>query len=128
MLTEVRIPRRAHSSSAYHKVERRAGDWAVVSSGAAVVMDDGAIADGRVGLAAVGPNTTGIDAVRDALAGQRPSEELFERVGAIAAEHCEPVSDQRGSEAYKRHLAKELTVRSLRVAVARATGRAGTEV
>jgi carbon-monoxide dehydrogenase medium subunit len=122
MLIEVRVPVRPNSSSAYHKVERRAGDWAVVSAGAAVVMDDGMIADGRVGLAAVGPNTTGIEPVRQALAGQSPSEELYARVGEIAAQHCEPVTDQRGTAAYKRHLAMELTIRSLRTAVGRATG------
>lgn len=124
MLTEVRIPLRANSSSAYHKVERRAGDWAVASAGACVTMsDDGqTIVDGRVGLCAVGPNTTNIGPVSDALAGQAPSEELYAQVGAIAAELCSPDTDGRGTEAYKRHLAKELTIRSLRVAVARATG------
>src|SRR5690606_9043633 len=114
MLTEVRIPLRPNSGSAYHKVERRAGDWAVVSSGAAVTMADGVIADGRVGLAAVGPNTTNIEPVRDAIAGQPPSEQLYARIGEIAAENCEPVTDLRGSAEYKRHLAKELTIRSLR--------------
>ena len=39
MLIEVRIPVRPGGSSAYEKVERRAGDWAVVSCGAAVWMD-----------------------------------------------------------------------------------------
>src|SRR6202012_3365729 len=34
MLTEVRIPLRPGGSSAYEKVGRRAGDWAVVSAGA----------------------------------------------------------------------------------------------
>jgi len=33
---------------------------------------------------------------------------------------CEPVTDQRGTAEYKRHLASELTVRTLRSAVARA--------
>ena len=59
MLTEIRIPVRPHGSSAYAKVERRAGDWAVTSAGAAVWMDGDVISDARVGLAAVGPNTTG---------------------------------------------------------------------
>ncbi|MFT7475891.1 MAG: carbon-monoxide dehydrogenase medium subunit, partial [Verrucomicrobiales bacterium] len=77
MLIEVRVPIRANGSSAYNKVERRAGDWAVVSSGAAVWMDGNTIADGRVGLAAVGPNTITIDAARDALTGATPSEELY---------------------------------------------------
>lgn len=124
MLTEVRIPIVANSSSGYHKVERRAGDWAVASAGACVTMsaDGVTIIDGRVGLAAVGPNTTNIAPISEALAGQAPSEELFARVGDIAAQMCSPDTDGRGTEAYKRHLAKELTIRSLRLAVARATG------
>ena len=55
ILTEIRIPVRPHGSSAYAKVERRAGDWAVTSAGAAVWMDGDVITDARVGLAAVGP-------------------------------------------------------------------------
>ncbi len=122
MLTEIRIPLRPNGSSAYQKVERRAGDWAVVSAGAAIWMNGGTIADGRVGLAAVGPNTTNIGPVREALQGQAPSEELYQRVGDIAAQHCSPQTDQRGTAEYKTHLASELTKRALRTAVARATG------
>ncbi len=124
MLTEVRIPIKPNSSSAYHKVERRAGDWAVASAGAAVTMDGDVIADGRVGLCAVGPNLTNVQPISDALRGQAPSEELYARVGEIAAANASPQTDTRGTAAYKTHLAKELAVRSLRVAVARATGQA----
>ena len=42
--------------------------------------------------------------------------------GEIAAEHCNPASDQRGPADYKRHLVRELTARMLRVAVRRARG------
>ncbi len=119
ILTEIRIPVRAGGSSAYAKVERRAGDWAVTSVGAAVWMDGATITDARVGLAAVGPNTTGIPAISEALRGQQPSDDLFARAGAIAAESCSPVSDNRGSADYKRHLADELTRRTLRTAVDR---------
>jgi carbon-monoxide dehydrogenase medium subunit len=121
MLIEVRIPVRPNGSSAYEKVERRAGDWAVVSAGAAVWMDGDAIADARVGLAAVGANTTGIPAISEALRGKLPSEELYAQAGAIAAESCSPVTDLRGSVEYKRHLAAELTKRALRRSVARIT-------
>src|SRR5215203_3027481 len=119
MLLEVRFPFRPHGSSAYEKVERRAGDWAVVSAGAAVWMDGGVIADARVGLAAVGPNTTGLPAISAALRGHAPSEELYAQAGALAAQSCRPVTDTRGSADYKRHLADELTRRALRRAVAR---------
>ncbi|RYP88253.1 xanthine dehydrogenase family protein subunit M [Nocardioides guangzhouensis] len=119
ILTEIRIPVRPNGSSAYAKVERRAGDWAVTSAGAAVWMDGGAITDARVGLAAVGPNTTGIPTISEALRGQAPSDELFARAGALAAESCSPVTDNRGTADYKRHLADELTRRTLRLAVER---------
>jgi carbon-monoxide dehydrogenase medium subunit len=122
ILIEVRLPIKPGGSSAYEKVERRAGDWAVVSCGAAVWMKDGLITDARVGLAAVGPNTTGIPAISQALRGQAPSEDLYAKAGAIAAENCSPSSDMRGSVEYKRHLANELTRRALRRAVARING------
>ncbi len=122
MLTEVRVPVRPRGSSAYEKVGRRAGDWAIVSCGVAVWIELGVITDARVGLAAVGPNTTGIPAISHALRGRPPSEELYAEAGAIAAAHCTPVTDQRGSSDYKRHLAAELTRRALRRAVERVDG------
>ncbi|GIM90603.1 FAD binding domain-containing protein [Paractinoplanes toevensis] len=120
ILVEVRFPRRGGHGSAYEKVERRAGDWAVVSAGAAVWITEGRIVDARVGLAAVGPNTTGIPEISDTLRGNAPSEALYEQAGAIAARSCDPSTDQRGSADYKRHLADELTRRTLRKAVERA--------
>lgn len=122
MLVEIRIPIRPGGSSAYYKVERRAGDWAVASSGAAVWMANGVISDARVGLAAVGANTTGIPAISEALRGQVPSEELYAQAGALAAQACTPALDMRGSVAYKRHLADELTRRALRTSVERING------
>ena len=47
-------------------------------------------------------------------------ERPLQAAGAIAAESCSPVTDQRGSADYKRHLAHELTRRALRRAVTRA--------
>jgi aerobic carbon-monoxide dehydrogenase medium subunit len=127
ILTEIRIPLRPNGSSAFEKVGRRAGDWAVVSCGAAVWLADGIITDARVGLAAVGPNTTGIPEISLALRGNPPSEELYATAGSIAGRSCSPTTDQRGSVEYKRHLAGELTRRALRRAVARARGVAGTD-
>jgi aerobic carbon-monoxide dehydrogenase medium subunit len=121
ILTEVRIPLRPGGSSAYAKVERRAGDWAVVSCGGAVWMDGGVIVDARIGLAAVGPNTTGLPAISAALRGKVPSEQLYAEAGALAAAESNPQTDQRGSADYKRHLADELTRRVLRTAVDRIT-------
>lgn len=122
MLIEVRVPIRPNGSSAYEKVERRAGDWAVLSAGAAVWLERGLIADARVGLAAAGPHTTVIPAVSEALRGRRPAEEVYEEAGEIAARNCDPSTDMRGSADFKRHLAKVLTKRALRRSVARLRG------
>ena len=48
------------------------------------------------------------------LRGAPATEESFARAGELAAGHCRPVSDQRGPADYKRHLARELTIRALR--------------
>ena len=97
MLTEIRIPLRPNSSSAYHKVERRAGDWAVASAGAAVTMDGATIADGRVGLCAVGPNLTNVGPISAALRGQAPSEDLYAQVGADRRRQCIAVRRYAGN-------------------------------
>jgi carbon-monoxide dehydrogenase medium subunit len=121
MLIEVRIPVRLNMSSAYAKVERRVGDWAVAAAGAAITLDKDhhGIVAGRVGLTAVNSDSEGLRALAEALVGKPATEETFAAAGAAAAQACEPVSDMRGSADYKRHLASELTIRTLRTSVER---------
>jgi len=124
LLLEVRFPVRPRSSSAYEKVERRVGDWAVAAAGAAVTLAaDNRIDDVAIGLTAVGLTGTAVRA-QDALRGQLPGEQLYAEAGRLAAEDCDPVADQRGPVDYKRHLADELTRRVLRRACARAAAAA----
>ena len=122
LLTEVRFPITPRSSSAYEKVERRVGDWAVAAAGAMVQLAaDGTVEEVAIGLTAVGLDGTATRA-QDALRGHRPSEKLFAEAGRLAYEDCSPTADQRGPIDYKRHLADELTRRVLRQASARAAG------
>jgi carbon-monoxide dehydrogenase medium subunit len=123
MLVEIRVPVAEGSGSAYEKIERRAGDWAVVAAGASLQIADGRIARAGVALAAAGGGITSAEA-EDALTGEPPSEDLFARAAALAAASCSPVTDQRGSADYKRHVAGVLTERVLRRAAARALGSA----
>jgi carbon-monoxide dehydrogenase medium subunit len=119
LITEIRFPVRARSSSAYEKVERRVGDWAVGAAGAAVQMaEDGTIADVAIGLTALGLEGLATDAAA-VLRGQRPTEDLIAEAGRLAAQASSPVEDQRGPVDYKRHLADELTRRVLRRALDR---------
>jgi aerobic carbon-monoxide dehydrogenase medium subunit len=120
MLVEVRLPLRPHHGSAYEKVERRAGDWAIAAAGAALWLgDDHRIAAAGIALAAVGAPVSCTEA-EQSLIGKAPSEEAFERAAALAAEASNPADDQRGPADYKRHLAGELTRRALRRSAERA--------
>ena len=151
ILTEIRITIRPGGGSAYEKVGRRAGDWPVGAAGSALWLDggrldgagrnggrldggrldggrlDGAgrdggtIADAGIGLTAVGAPHFSAAEAEDFLRGAPATEESFARAGELAAASCRPVSDQRGPADYKRHLARELTIRSLRRALARAS-------
>jgi aerobic carbon-monoxide dehydrogenase medium subunit len=119
MLVEIRVPLRTHSGSAYAKVDRRVGDWAVVAAGASLTLEDGKIAEAGIALVAVGGEITSTQA-EQALQRERPTEALFAKAAALAAAACEPVTDQRGSAEYKRHVAGVLVERVLRRAHARA--------
>ena len=123
MLVEVRIPVRHDTSSAYAKVERRVGDWAVTAAGSSLTLDGknggAAIAAVRVGLTAVNPDAAALAELSAALVGRPATEEVFADAGRVAAQACEPATDMRGTAEYKRHLASELTIRTLRSAAER---------
>jgi carbon-monoxide dehydrogenase medium subunit len=137
ILTEIRVPIRPGGGSAYEKVGRRAGDWPVGAAGSALWLegggleggglDGGTIADAGIGLTAVGAPHFSAAEAEEFLRGAPANEESFARAGELAAASCRPVSDQRGPADYKRHLARELTVRSLRRAWQRAGQRAGQQ-
>jgi carbon-monoxide dehydrogenase medium subunit len=122
IVTEIRVPIRHQTGSAYEKVERRAGDWAVAASGVFVSLGGGNVTDCGIGLTAVGVEHFCAPAAEAALRGRAPSEEAIVAAAQLAADASNPSSDQRGPADYKRHLAKELTARALRRAVARAQG------
>ena len=56
-----------------------------------------------------------------ALEGQRPTPERIARAAELAVDAARPISDQRGSADYRRHLVKVLTRRTLTTALARAS-------
>ena len=121
MLVEIRIPIRPGLGSAYAKVDRRAGDWAVAAAAASLALEDGLVQSAGLALAAVGAGITCEEAERSML-GQRVSDELLAGAARTAARQARPVTDQRGSAEYKRHVAAILTERALRTALDRALG------
>ena len=135
LLAEVRVPVQPGTGSAYEKVARRTGDWSVAAAGAVLRLSGGldgpkkpAIASAGLGLTAVGAAHFVAAEAEEFLTGRAADEDSFAAAGAIAAEHCHPVADQRGPQDYKRHLVAELTTRALRRAATRASrARAGRQ-
>ncbi len=119
---EIRIPIRAGAGSAYTKVHRCTGDYAVAAAGAIVWLDGNTISDVGIALAAVGaPHSVGT-ATEEAIRGRTADDDTIELAGRTASEECSPHTDQRGPADYKRALIGELTKRALRTAIARCRG------
>jgi carbon-monoxide dehydrogenase medium subunit len=122
LLIEVRVPIRPGGGSAYQKVERRVGDWAVAAAGAALWLDGDNVGEVGIGLTAVGAEHFHAGEAEEFLRGRPATSDNFVAAGQVAARHCNPATDQRGPADYKRHLVSELTARALRRAAARAHG------
>ena len=120
LLAEIRVPLRPGTGSAYEKVSRRVGDWSIAAAGAVLCLAGHQILQAGLGLTAVGAEHFVAAEAEDYLRGRAADEASFQAAGAIAAEHCHPVADQRGPEDFKRHLVAELTTRALRRAADRA--------
>ncbi len=119
IMTEVRVPMPApRSGGAYVKLERKVGDFA--TAGVAVQLNfdaNGAIEQIGVGLTNVGPTALRAKRSEDVLRGQTPTDDLIAQAGQLAQEDCDPSSDLRGSDEYKRNLVRVLTMRAIRQAL-----------
>jgi carbon-monoxide dehydrogenase medium subunit len=111
-----------HTGSVYERhTPRAAMDIAVVGVAALVTLDDRQrIKEGRIALGAVAPTPIRAPEAEQTLAGQPPTDEVIARAAALAVEAARPISDLRGSAAYRRHLVGVMTERCLRIAIERA--------
>lgn len=122
ILTEIQVPKaKPHSGNAYHKVERKVGDYATAGVAVHLELDDqGVCTEVGIGLTNVSAVPMRLERGEAVLRGKKITPELIEEVGTIAGEDCEPESDLRGSEAYKRAVVNTITKRMLNKALERA--------
>jgi carbon-monoxide dehydrogenase medium subunit len=125
LLVEVRIPTAPpRSGGAYFKLERKVGDFATAGVAAQVTLGaSGAIERAGLGLTNAGPKPIKAVAAEQFLGGKQPDDATLREAGSLAAKATSPVADRRGAVDYKREMARVLTVRALRAAVARAGGK-----
>ncbi len=99
---------------------RRELDIAVVGVASQITLSDGVCRKARIALAAVAPTPIRATAAERALEGQPPTAQLIARAAQLAVEAARPISDQRGSADFRRHLVGVLTRRTLTTALERA--------
>ena len=121
ILTEIRIPAASgRFGSAYHKAERKVGDYATAGVAAVVQVDDsGKCTKAGIGLTNVNAVPMRAERSEQALVGTMLSESDIATAAQYAAEDCNPSADLRGDEDYKRHLVGVITKRMLNRAIQR---------
>lgn len=124
LLQEIRVPApAARSGSAYIKLERKVGDYAIAGVAASVTLDDkGNVARAGIALTNVGPTPLRASDAEQALLGKALDDASIHQAAELAAAAAKPSSDSRGSVDYKRAMVRTLTVRALRKAQGRITG------
>lgn len=122
LLVEIFVPAPGpHSGGCYIRhTPRRELDIAVVGVASQVTIANGVCAKARISLAAVAPTPVRATAAEAALEGKPLTPELIERAADLAGQAAKPISDQRGSADFRRHLVRILTRRTLTTALARA--------
>ena len=122
ILVEIRVPRSApHTGSAYTKLERKVGDYAIAAVAAQVTLDGDVCTQAGIGLTNVGPKAIRATAAENFLLGKRLSDdEVIREAARLAAAAADPSADLRGPADYKRNVVRTLTARTLRRATQRA--------
>lgn len=121
-ITGILLPRpTVPSASAFQKIGGNANDLAIVNAAAAVTLDgNGRFGDVRVVLGGgVGDKPVRASSAEEVLRGSKPDEALLLRAAQQVQKDIEPMTDHRGSAAYRATVAKVLVQRVLTNAVER---------
>jgi len=124
ILTSVEMAaRKPGEGSAFVKFGyRRGAQIAVASAAAWITMKDGKVARVRLVLGAVAPTPLAVKGA-DAVVGFAPEGAPLEEACQAASRECRPISDLRGSEAYRRAVVAVVARQALKLASERATSR-----
>lgn len=121
ILTEIQIPvPLPRTGSAYHKIERKVGDYATAGVAVQLTLDGkGICTSAGIGLTNVNPVPLRAARSEQALLGKSIDESTMAAAAKYASEDCAPTTDLRGSEEYKRAMVAVLVKRMIQKAVER---------
>jgi len=128
VLVEIVIPDPGRGSGGTYirHTPRRELDIAVVGVASQLTIRDGRCTKARIALAAVAPVPLRATAAEARLEGEAVTPALIDEASKLAVSAARPISDQRGSAEFRRHLVNVLTRRTLTTAYERASGRSAS--
>lgn len=120
LLTEVRLPLLDDSWRAgFYEFSRRAGDFALSMTLAALRIESGKVVDARLGVGGVEDRPRRIAEAEAALIGATPDAAAFAQATDIVSRAVIPMKDLHADAAYRRDLVRATTRRALERAIAR---------
>ncbi|AAK42577.1 xanthine dehydrogenase family protein subunit M [Saccharolobus solfataricus] len=119
LVTEIEVPLLKDYKFSYQKLERRAGDFAIVGVAVALKVNGDVIEDARIGLTAVNKTAVRASEAEKILLSGKISEKLIEEAATKAMDYANPTSDIRGSAEYKKKMVKVMTKRAILAALNR---------
>ncbi len=125
ILTEIRIPiPKPRNGGHYIKLERRVGDFAIVSTAVNLSLDyDGTVREAGIGIGGASNNLVKVTKAEELLVGNKINDNLIKEVGKIVTDVIKPVEEPFGPPAdYKKAMAGVLTIRAIKQAIKRALG------
>ena len=120
ILTEIQIPIPPKGTgSAYHKLERKVGDYATAGVAVQLTIENGICTAIGIGLTNVNPIPLRAKRSEKLLLNNPLTDENIAEAAKLASEDCSPSADLRGSEEYKRAMVAVLVKRMIKKAVER---------
>jgi CO/xanthine dehydrogenase FAD-binding subunit len=115
IITQVSFPvAPPRSGYGFRELCLRHGDFAVVAAAVQLNMGDGdRVADARVAVSGAGPTSLRIRGAEEALVGKDISAGALDKAAARVPDEVHPISDLKGSEAYRREMARVFVRRAL---------------
>jgi len=114
LLAEARLPLLAADAKfGFNEFNRRAGDFAMSASLVTYILQDGRIAQARVGVGGAEASPRRIAEAEAALDGEAPGDAVFRAAAEAAASAIEPLEDHQTSGDYRRDLVRAVVRRAL---------------
>ena len=118
LVTEVRLPVLDGSwRTGFYEFSRRAGDFAIAMTVAAIKIEAGKITQARLGIGGVEDRPLRCQAAEAALIGKVPDAKAFTEAADIVSRSMNPMQDIHADAAYRRDLVRVVARRALEQAV-----------